>query len=109
VLREYVRYYHGRPHRGLCMQPPLGARWLPPCDVLHPRTSSLDLSSLAFTTNTTRGPPETDRRGADRERRGAGPSHVRALLPRSIASDPGVAGPRSGAAPLSPRPIPAAV
>ncbi|MGD0835806.1 MAG: integrase core domain-containing protein [Polyangia bacterium] len=83
VLREYVRYYHGRPHRGLCMQPPLGARWLPPCDVLHPRTSSLDLSSLAFTTNTTRGPPETDRRGADRERRGAGPSHVPPTNPRS--------------------------
>jgi transposase InsO family protein len=30
ILREYVRYYHGRPHRGLCMQAPAGARWLPP-------------------------------------------------------------------------------
>ena len=30
ILREYVRYYHGRPHRGLRMQAPLGARWLPP-------------------------------------------------------------------------------
>ena len=30
ILREYVRYYHGRPHRGLRKQPPLGARWLPP-------------------------------------------------------------------------------
>jgi putative transposase len=30
VLREYVRYYHGRPHRGLRMQAPAGARWLPP-------------------------------------------------------------------------------
>ena len=30
VLREYVRYYHGRPHRGLHTQAPLGARWLPP-------------------------------------------------------------------------------
>jgi hypothetical protein len=30
ILREYVRYYHGRPHRGLQMQAPLGARWLPP-------------------------------------------------------------------------------
>jgi hypothetical protein len=30
VLREYVRYYHGRPHRGLPTQAPLGARWLPP-------------------------------------------------------------------------------
>ena len=30
VLREFVRYYHGRPHRGLRMQAPLGARWLPP-------------------------------------------------------------------------------
>jgi transposase InsO family protein len=29
ILREYVRYYHGRPHRGLGMQPPLGGRWLP--------------------------------------------------------------------------------
>ena len=29
VLREFVRYYHGRPHRGLRMQAPLGARWLP--------------------------------------------------------------------------------
>ena len=79
-----------------------------PCDVLHPRTSSLDLSSAGFITSTTRGLPETDRRSADRERRGAGPSHVRALLPRSSASDPGVAGPRSGAAPPSPRPILAA-
>ena len=30
LLREYRGYYHGRPHRGLRMQPPLGARWLPP-------------------------------------------------------------------------------
>jgi len=30
VLREYVRYYLGRPHRGLKMQAPVGARWLPP-------------------------------------------------------------------------------
>jgi hypothetical protein len=30
VLREYVRYYHGRPHRSLRTQPPAGARWLPP-------------------------------------------------------------------------------
>ena len=30
ILREYVRYYHGRPHRGLGMQAPTGARWLPP-------------------------------------------------------------------------------
>ena len=30
ILREYVRYYHGRPHRGLGMQAPVGARWLPP-------------------------------------------------------------------------------
>lgn len=30
ILREYVRYYHGRPHRGLRMQAPVGARWLPP-------------------------------------------------------------------------------
>jgi transposase InsO family protein len=26
VMKEYVPYYHGGPHRGLCMQPPLGAR-----------------------------------------------------------------------------------
>jgi hypothetical protein len=30
VLREYSTYYHGRPHRGLRMQPPDGARHLPP-------------------------------------------------------------------------------
>jgi transposase InsO family protein len=30
ILREYVRYYHGRSHRGLRMQPPVGGRWLPP-------------------------------------------------------------------------------
>jgi hypothetical protein len=30
VLKDYVQYYHGRPHRGLRMQPPLGARWLAP-------------------------------------------------------------------------------
>ena len=30
ILREYVGNYHGRPHRGLRMQAPTGARWLPP-------------------------------------------------------------------------------
>jgi transposase InsO family protein len=30
ILREFVRYYHGRPHRGLRMQAPVGGRWLPP-------------------------------------------------------------------------------
>jgi transposase InsO family protein len=30
ILREYLRYYHGRPHRGLRMQAPVGGRWLPP-------------------------------------------------------------------------------
>lgn len=30
VLREYVRYYNGRAHRGLSMQAPLGPNWLPP-------------------------------------------------------------------------------
>ena len=30
ILREYLGYYHGRPHRGLRMQAPIGARWLPP-------------------------------------------------------------------------------
>ena len=30
ILRAYHRYYHGRPHRGLRMQAPAGARWLPP-------------------------------------------------------------------------------
>ena len=30
ILREFVRYYHGRPHRGLRMQAPTGSRWLPP-------------------------------------------------------------------------------
>jgi hypothetical protein len=27
ILREYVRYYHGRPHRGLRTRSPAGARW----------------------------------------------------------------------------------
>jgi transposase InsO family protein len=30
ILRAYRRYYHGRPHRGLRMRAPAGARWLPP-------------------------------------------------------------------------------
>jgi transposase InsO family protein len=30
ILREYVGYYHARPHRGLRLQAPIGARWLPP-------------------------------------------------------------------------------
>jgi len=30
VLDAYIGYYHGRPHRGLRMQPPDGARHLPP-------------------------------------------------------------------------------
>ena len=30
ILREYLRYYRGRPHRGLRMQAPAGSRWLPP-------------------------------------------------------------------------------
>jgi transposase InsO family protein len=30
ILREYLRYYHGRPHRGLHMQAPVGSGWLPP-------------------------------------------------------------------------------
>jgi transposase InsO family protein len=30
ILREYVRYYHGRPHRSLQTQAPAGARWLAP-------------------------------------------------------------------------------
>lgn len=30
ILREYVRYYHGRSHRGLNMQAPMGANWFPP-------------------------------------------------------------------------------
>jgi hypothetical protein len=37
LLREYVRYYHGRPHRRLRGQPPAGARWLAPA---QPATSS---------------------------------------------------------------------
>ena len=37
VLNEYVGYYHGRPHRGLRMQPPLGARWLPPVRRVPPK------------------------------------------------------------------------
>ena len=30
VLHDYLAYYHGRPHRGLRMQSPDGARHLPP-------------------------------------------------------------------------------
>ena len=30
ILRQYTVYYHTRPHRGLRMQAPSGARWLPP-------------------------------------------------------------------------------
>jgi transposase InsO family protein len=30
LLREYVCYYDGRPHRGLRLQPPAGQNWLPP-------------------------------------------------------------------------------
>ena len=30
LLREYVRYYDGRPHRGLRLQPPGGQHWLAP-------------------------------------------------------------------------------
>ncbi len=30
ILREYLRYYQVRPHRGLRMQAPAGGRWLPP-------------------------------------------------------------------------------
>ena len=37
VLKEYVPYYHGRPHRGLRMQPPLGARWLAPVRRVPPK------------------------------------------------------------------------
>ena len=31
VLHNYLAHYHGRPHRGLRMQPPDGAKHLPPC------------------------------------------------------------------------------
>jgi len=37
VLKDYVRYYHGRPHRGLRMQPPLGSRWLTPVRRVPPK------------------------------------------------------------------------
>ncbi len=30
ILREYLRYYQGRPHRSLRNQPPAGSRWLAP-------------------------------------------------------------------------------
>jgi hypothetical protein len=30
IIREYARYYHGRPHRSLRAQPPAGMRWLAP-------------------------------------------------------------------------------
>ena len=38
ILREYLRYYHGRPHRGLRMQAPIGARWLPPSQPIPERS-----------------------------------------------------------------------
>jgi transposase InsO family protein len=31
VLLDYVAHYHGRPHRGLRMQPPDGAKHVAPC------------------------------------------------------------------------------
>jgi transposase InsO family protein len=37
VLKQYVRYYHGRPQRGLRMQPPIGARWLAPLRRVPPK------------------------------------------------------------------------
>ena len=37
VLKEYARYYHGRPHSGLRMQPPNGARWLAPVRRVPPK------------------------------------------------------------------------
>jgi transposase InsO family protein len=37
VLKQYVPYYHGRPHRGLRMQPPLGALWLAPVRRVPPK------------------------------------------------------------------------
>jgi hypothetical protein len=32
-----VLAYHGRPHRGLRMRPPIGARWLPPVRRVPPK------------------------------------------------------------------------
>lgn len=29
ILRAYLAYYHSRPHRGLGIQAPIGARWFP--------------------------------------------------------------------------------
>jgi transposase InsO family protein len=37
VLKEYACYYDGRPHRGLRMQPPIGARWLAPVRRVPPK------------------------------------------------------------------------
>jgi transposase InsO family protein len=37
ILREYVPYYHGRPHRSLRIQPPTGPRWLAPARAATPR------------------------------------------------------------------------
>ena len=37
ILNEYVRYYHGRPHRSLHAQPPAGAHWLAPARAVTSR------------------------------------------------------------------------
>jgi len=46
ILDKYVAYYHGRPHRSLYMQPPDGARHLPPPRP-HPRTHIVATPILA--------------------------------------------------------------
>jgi transposase InsO family protein len=44
LLREYVRYYDGRPHRGLHLQPPAGRNWLVPAR--PPPTASVRGSAI---------------------------------------------------------------
>jgi hypothetical protein len=105
VLKEYVRYYHGRPHRGLCMQPPIGARWSPPVQRVPPRTLLLGQSSAGSITSTTLGFPETDDRRHTSWKRRSRHSSVPDPLPRVRPPDLGAVWPKSGAAQPSPRPI----
>lgn len=79
-----------------------------PCGVFHPRTLSLDLSSAGSITSTTRGSPETDRRGTWWTARGR-ESCVRSLLSGSRPRDPRESWLQDGAAQPSLPPILVAV
>src|ERR1019366_2469827 len=94
VLKDYVRYYHGRPHRGLRMQPPLGARWLAPVRRVPPK----DVVSRPILG------------GLHHEYHARVARFVRPLpAPARSHADPGALRPKSGAAHPSPRAILGAV